>query len=304
MHAGVTGGGLGWPLGASDRLPADVRCKRVRAVSEEIIDVRYGGRERVMGAWLSGDVLIDCGPTASIPALLEGLAGRVPGRLLLTHIHFDHAGAAGALLARWPHLEVFVHPRGAAHLIDPTRLVASARRVFGDRFESLVGEVVPVPAHRLQTIDDGEAIGRFQSAWTPGHAIHHVAFMDSDSGTAYPGDVAGIRLASGVVIPPTPPPDIDLDAWRESLVLLEAWRPERLALPHYGEVSDPAAHLAELREALDRHEGWAREGEEVFVERLASYLRERTPPAEADDSEFIALARPSAQGLRRWLEQR
>jgi glyoxylase-like metal-dependent hydrolase (beta-lactamase superfamily II) len=271
-------------------------------VSARIVDVRYGGRPMVMGAWLSGETLIDCGPSAGLGALIEGLGGHEPKRLLLTHIHFDHAGAAGALVARWPNLEVFVHPRGAPHLIDPTRLVASARRVFGESFDGLVGEVVPVPAANLHTIADGEQIGRFSATWTPGHASHHVAFRDRDSGTVYPGDVAGVRLASGVVIPPTPPPDIDLDAWRSSLEVLEAWHAERLALPHFGLVEDPPAHLAQMREALDRHESWAREGEETFVEQLVSYLRARMGESEADDNEFIALARPSAQGLTRWLE--
>jgi glyoxylase-like metal-dependent hydrolase (beta-lactamase superfamily II) len=273
-------------------------------MSAEIIDVDYGGREGVMGAWLVDDVLIDCGPAAGVERLLEGLAGRRPRRLLLTHIHFDHAGATGALVARWPDLEVYVHPVGARHLIDPARLVASARRVFGERFDGLVGEVIPVPEENVRTIDDGMQIGRFRSAWTPGHAVHHVAFLDEESGRAFPGDIAGVRLASGAVIPPTPPPDIDVDAWRSSLRTLEDWAPRRLALPHFGEVEDPAAHLVEFREALVRHEGWAREGEDMFVERLARHLRERVGPGEADDSEFISLARPSAQGLRRALERR
>jgi glyoxylase-like metal-dependent hydrolase (beta-lactamase superfamily II) len=272
-------------------------------VSARIIDVRYGGRPMVMGAWLSDETLIDCGPTAGLDALVEGLGEHRPKQLLLTHIHFDHAGAAGALVARWPDLEVFVHPRGAPHLIDPTRLVASARRVFGESFDGLVGEVVPVPEANLHTIEDGAQIGRFSAAWTPGHASHHVAFRDCDSGTVYPGDVAGVRLASGVVIPPTPPPDIDLDAWRSSLEVLEAWHAERLALPHFGLVAEPARHLAQMREALDRHERWAREGEEAFVEQLVSYLRARMGESEANDNEFIALAGPSARGLVRWLER-
>jgi glyoxylase-like metal-dependent hydrolase (beta-lactamase superfamily II) len=269
----------------------------------EILDVRYGGRPEMVGAWLSGDVLIDCGPTACVEDLLTALAGRRPRRLLLTHIHFDHAGAAGALVRLWPDLEVFVHPRGAPHLIDPSRLVASARRVFGDRFEGLVGDVVPVPEENLKVIEDGERIGRFSSAWTPGHAWHHVAFLDRDSGVAFPGDVAGVRLAPGVVVPPTPPPDIDLRCWRASLGVLEAWEPTRLALPHFGPVEDPPAHMAEMREALDRHEGWAREGEDVFVARLTEHLRARMPEKAAEGYSFITLARPSAAGLRRWLEQ-
>jgi glyoxylase-like metal-dependent hydrolase (beta-lactamase superfamily II) len=273
-------------------------------VEAEIIDLGYGGRSGALGAWISGGgVLIDCGPSACLPRLLAGLGERRPRRLLLTHIHFDHAGAAGALVARWPELEVYVHPRGAPHLVDPSRLVSSARRVFGERFDDLLGEVVPVPAASLHTIEDGESIGRFRSAWTPGHASHHVAFLDEESRWAFPGDVAGVRLAPGVVIPPTPPPDIDLEAWRDSLSVLEGWRAARLALPHFGLVEDPVAHLGQLREALDRHEGWAREGEEAFVEHLSEYLRARMGTSEAEDYDFTALARPSAAGLRRWLER-
>ncbi|HEY4895597.1 MAG TPA: MBL fold metallo-hydrolase [Solirubrobacteraceae bacterium] len=269
----------------------------------EIIDLRYDGREGLLGAWLCGDVLVDCGPSACLPSLLEGLGGRQPRQLLLTHIHFDHAGAAGALVERWPELEVHVHPIGAPHMIDPTRLVASARRVFGENFERLVGDVRPIPEQNLQTIPDGGRIGRFLAGWTPGHASHHVAFLDEESGLALPGDVAGVRLASGVVFPPTPPPDIDLRAWGSSLELLERWRPRALALPHFGCVADPAAHIVAMREALDLHERWAAEGEDVFVERVADRLRARMPQEEAEDYEFIALARPSAMGLRRWLER-
>jgi len=269
----------------------------------EIIDLGYGGREGALGAWLAGDVLIDCGPTACLDRLLAGLGERRPRQLLLTHIHFDHAGAAGALVERWADLAVFVHPRGAPHLIDPTRLVRSARRVFGERFDGLLGEVIPVPESNLHTLEDGERIGGFLAAWTPGHAGHHIAFLDEESRWAYPGDVAGVRLAPGVVIPPTPPPDIDLEAWRRSLQVLEGWRSERLALPHFGLVEEPAAHLLQLREALDRHERWARAGEDVFVERLSAWLSERLPSSAAEDYSFTALARPSAAGLRRWLER-
>jgi glyoxylase-like metal-dependent hydrolase (beta-lactamase superfamily II) len=272
-------------------------------VSAEIIDLGYGGRSGALGAWLSGETMIDCGPSACLPRLLEGLGERRPRVLLLTHIHFDHAGAAGALIERWPDLQVYVHPRGAAHLIDPSRLLASARQVFGERFDSLLGEVVAVPEKNLHTIEDGELIEGFRAAWTPGHAKHHVAFLDEESGQAYCGDVAGVRLAPGVVIPPTPPPDIDLAAWRQSLEIIEGWQPQSLALAHYGLVADPDLHLAELREALDRHEGWAREGEEVFVERLSEYLRARVGASEAEDYDFTALARPSAAGMRRWLER-
>ena len=272
-------------------------------MSAEVIDLRYGGRAGALGAWLAGDVLIDCGPSACLGELLAGLGERRPRRLLLTHIHFDHAGAAGALVERWPELSVHVHPRGAPHLIDPSRLLASARRVFGERFDGLLGDVIAVPQESVRPIADGELIDGFRARWTPGHATHHVAFLDEQSRWAYPGDVAGVRLAPGVVIPPTPPPDIDLDAWRHSLDLLEAWDPARLALAHFGLVEDPRAHIAELREAIERHERWARAGEDVFIEELSAWLRERLPASGAENYVFTAMARPSAIGLRRWVER-
>jgi glyoxylase-like metal-dependent hydrolase (beta-lactamase superfamily II) len=268
-----------------------------------MIDLRYGGRAGALSAWLSGETLIDCGPSACIDELLAGLGERRPRRLLLTHVHLDHAGAAGALVERWPELTVFAHPRGVPHLLDPARLVKSARRVFGERFDGLLGDVVAVPEANLSAIEDGQRIAGLLAAWTPGHAHHHVAFLEEERSWAYPGDVAGVRLAEGVVIPPTPPPDIDLDAWRASLEVLEAWRPNRLALAHFGVVEDPGAHLAQLREAIDRHERWAREGEEAFVRRLTEDLRGRLPASAAEAYAFTALARPSALGLRRWLER-
>jgi glyoxylase-like metal-dependent hydrolase (beta-lactamase superfamily II) len=268
-----------------------------------IIDVGYGGKQRAVGAWLVQDTLIDCGSQACIQTLLAGLGDARPHRLLLTHIHFDHAGAAGALAARWPDLEIWVHPLGARHLVDPTRLVDSARRVFGARFEMLVGDVVPVPQANIHLLEDGAQIGDFASAWTPGHARHHVAFLDRRSGVCYPGDVAGVALAPGVVIPPTPPPDIDLVAWRASLERITAWDPTAFALPHFGAIEDAPAHLRLIADALDRHEAWAREGTEIFERELAAWLGERLPPEVAGDYSFVALGAPSAEGLVRWLER-
>ncbi len=266
-----------------------------------IIDLRYDGRPGTVGAWLCGDVLVDCGPGACLPRLLDGLGDQRPRALLLTHVHLDHAGAAGALVARWPQLPVYVHPRGAAHLADPIRLVASTRRVFGERLEELLGEVLPVPQQNLRTIEDGQEIGGMQSAWTPGHASHHVAFLDRDSGLAFCGDLAGVRLAGSVVMPPTPPPEVDLDAWRQSLERLEQWQPRALALAHYGQFGTPGEHIDAMREALGRHERWAAAGEEAFVGSLESYLRARLPGPVVEDYMFVGLAGPSAAGLVRWL---
>jgi glyoxylase-like metal-dependent hydrolase (beta-lactamase superfamily II) len=268
----------------------------------EVVDLGYEGRERVLGAWLCGDLLIDCGPGSCLPRLLAALGDTPPRALLLTHVHLDHAGAAGALVERWPQLPVYVHPRGAPHLADPQRLVASARRVFGDRFDGLLGEVLPVPEANLRTIEDGQEIGSMRSAWTPGHAWHHVSFLERGSGVAFTGDVTGVRLAAGVVVPPTPPPDIDLGAWRASLELLEGWSTEAFALPHYGLVEDPSEHLVLMGEALERHERWAAAGEEAFLSELRAYLQARLEAPLVEDYMSIALAGPSAAGLRRWLE--
>jgi glyoxylase-like metal-dependent hydrolase (beta-lactamase superfamily II) len=270
-------------------------------VSEEIIDLSYGGRPGLIGAWASRGVLIDCGPASCAQALLAGLAGRAPRALLLTHVHLDHAGAAGALVARWPQLAVYVHPLGAPHLIDPSRLLASAGRVFGERLKPLFGDMRPVPAANVHALSDGEQVEGLLSAWTPGHASHHIAFLDPDSGLAYCGDLAGVRLAAGEVVPPTPPPDIDLRAWERSLELLTGWHPQALALAHFGRVESPAEHIARMREGLLRHEGWARDGVESFEQSLHEHLAGRMDIAAVEDYEFVSMARQSALGLRRWL---
>lgn len=272
-------------------------------VNTEIIDVGYGGRPGLVGAWLSGEFLIDCGPSSCLPQLLAGLAGRQPRGLVLTHVHLDHAGAAGALVARFPDLPVYVHPRGAPHLLDPTRLLASARRVFGARLDGLLGELTPVPGENVRELSDGGQLGHLRVAFTPGHASHHVAFLDADTGTAFTGDLAGVRLAPGVVVPPTPPPDIDLERWRRSLTLLESWSPSTLALAHFGSFGDSTEQIAMMREALERHAGWAAEGEEAFSRGLHDGLLAQMGPQSAADYEFISMAAQSAAGLRRWLDR-
>jgi glyoxylase-like metal-dependent hydrolase (beta-lactamase superfamily II) len=248
-------------------------------------------------------VLVDCGPVSCLPSLLEGLGDWTPGALLLTHIHFDHAGAAGALVERWPELPVYVHRRGARHLIDPSRLLASARRVFGDDLDRLFGPMTPVPEQNLQLLDGGERVGPFEVLYTPGHASHHVAFIHDD-GHAFVGDVAGVRLGSDTILPPTPPPDIDLPLWRRSLDLIEERRPATLALPHYGEVADPEAYIPRVREALTRHEELARSSSEAeYVAGIASMLDAAKPPGSGDDYKVVVPLDQNYAGLRRWLDQ-
>ena len=215
------------------------------------IDVCHLGMPSVICCHQVEGFLVDPGPESSIERLLEVLGDEQPRGLLLTHIHFDHAGGAGALVRRWPDLPVWVHERGAPHLHDPSRLVRSARRIWPDDFERLWGEVVPIPERNLRPLAGGETIDGFRVAYTPGHAIHHVAYLHEASGAAYTGDVAGVRIGTGPVIPPTPPPDIDLEAWQASIAALLDWAPERLCLTHFGSFAgDVAEHLARLSEGL------------------------------------------------------
>jgi glyoxylase-like metal-dependent hydrolase (beta-lactamase superfamily II) len=222
------------------------------------IDVRFQGAEKAVCAHQIDGFLVDPGPESSVGALLEALGDERPRAVLLTHIHLDHAGAAGALVRRWPGLEVWVHRQGARHVIDPSRLVASATRIYGDAMERLWGEIVPVPEANVRVLDETDpariAPPGVRWAATPGHAIHHVAYLHEDSGIAFAGDVAGVRIGDGPVVPPTPPPDIDIGAWHRSIDLLERWDPAAVAITHYGTFTDVADHLSTLHGELDR---WA-----------------------------------------------
>jgi glyoxylase-like metal-dependent hydrolase (beta-lactamase superfamily II) len=189
------------------------------------IDVRHLGRERVICCFALDGVIVDPGPESSHRTLLEALGNEVPRAILLTHIHLDHAGATGALVRRWPHAEVWVHERGARHVVDPSKLVASATRLYGDDMARLWGEIVPVPQENLRVLAGGERVAGFHVAYTPGHASHHVSYLHEATGTAFVGDVGGVRIDGGPIVPPTPPPDIDLEAWRASLDLVAGWRP-------------------------------------------------------------------------------
>jgi glyoxylase-like metal-dependent hydrolase (beta-lactamase superfamily II) len=230
-----------------------------------LIDLRHAGRTRVIACYQVGDVLVDPGPGSSLPRLLEALGDERPTALLLTHIHLDHAGAAGALVQRWPDLRVYVHERGARHLVDPTRLYQSAARVWGADMERLWGEMLPVPEGNLEVLSGGETVrDGWQVAYTPGHAWHHVSFLHD--GTAFVGDVAGVRIApEPLTLPPTPPPDIDVEAWHESIAVVRAWRPERLAITHFGTSEDVDRQFDELEARLDAWSVLARdEGREAL----------------------------------------
>ena len=256
----------------------------------EPIDLHHLGRERVVACYLldteDGPALQDCGPATTVDALKDGLAARGLAltdvrHLLLSHIHLDHAGAAGTLVREHPGLRVHVSEVGAPHVVDPSRLERSARRLYGDSFDSLWGELAPVPAENVEVV--GERLLGLDCFPSPGHAGHHVCYLAPD-GTLYAGDACGVRVVPGrFVMPPTPPPEIDVEAWEKTLDEIERRDPDRLALVHFGVAEDPVRHLAELRLALldwaESVEGGASEEEFLFrtvemAARLAAALLE------------------------------
>jgi glyoxylase-like metal-dependent hydrolase (beta-lactamase superfamily II) len=256
-----------------------------------LIDGMHLGRDRVIGIYEVDGLIVDPGPSTCLDALLAALGGE-PRALLLTHIHLDHAGASGSLVRRYPDLRVYVHESGAPHLIDPSKLLSSAARLYGDDMERLWGEVLPVPAENVVELHGDESIEGFRVAYTPGHASHHVAYLHEDSGDAYVGDVAGVRIPPHeFTVAPTPPPDIDVEAWERSLDVVAAWRPRRLSLTHFGHADDPLDQLERARERLRRSAGLARRGdrarflsesaieaERVLDEDAARRLRQAAPP--------------------------
>jgi glyoxylase-like metal-dependent hydrolase (beta-lactamase superfamily II) len=247
------------------------------------IDVLHLGRERVICCWQVGDVLVDPGPESSIQTVIDALGDERPRALLLTHIHLDHAGATGSLVRRWPELEVWVHEVGAPHLIDPSKLLVSAGRLYGDDMQRLWGEVIPVPEANIRVLSGGESLDDFEVAYTPGHASHHVSYLHRDSGTAFVGDVAGVRIPPArFTLPPTPPPDIDVPAWHASIQTLRDWEPARLALTHFGPVDEVAEQLDAIDVLLDRWAALAAElDEEAFVARIRAEVDASTDPETA-----------------------
>jgi len=240
-----------------------------------LIDVEHLGRERVIGCWQVDGALVDPGPESSLQTVLEKLGDEVPRAVLLTHIHLDHAAATGALVERWPELEVYVHERGAPHLVDPSRLLASAGQLYGDKLEYLWGRIVPVPEANVRVLRGGETVLGMDVAYTPGHASHHVCYFHGDSGTAFVGDVAACVIPpSRLVMPPLPPPDIDVETWEESLDTVAAWEPQRLALTHFGAIEEPLAHLETVRERLREEAQLARElDQEAYEADLERRIR-------------------------------
>jgi glyoxylase-like metal-dependent hydrolase (beta-lactamase superfamily II) len=288
------------------------------------IDTLLGGWTRVTAGYLvegPEPVLVETGSQTSVPALVAALhdlgvdAADLAG-IAVTHIHLDHAGGAGDVARAFPNATVYVHPKGARHLADPTKLVASAAQVYGDLLDTLYGRLEPTDGDRIHALEDGETItvGPDRTLTTvdsPGHAKHHLALHDSGSGLLFVGDAVGVRLPdAGVLRPATPPPDFDLDQAIDSLHKFAARRPTGIALAHYGLVPDPATICEEAEGTLRR---WADVAERAYRDErdIATALDEAfaadldgVDPAQREKLETLNGVHSNAAGFRRWLDQR
>jgi glyoxylase-like metal-dependent hydrolase (beta-lactamase superfamily II) len=271
----------------------------------ELIDLHFGSAPQAIGVYLvdtdDGPALFDCGPSSTLDALEAGLAGHGLAvadvkHLLLSHIHLDHAGAAGSLVRRSPELTVWVSPIGRPHVIDPSRLERSARRLYGDMFDPLWGELAPVPEQNVR-VADGGVLG-WDAFPTPGHASHHVSYLRD--GTLLAGDAAGVRMpGAAYVLPVCPPPDITVEGWHETIGEIRRRAPERLALIHFGVHEDVGTHLDRLEAELDH---WAKRvgdgmSQEDFVATARADLGER-----ADVYDRVAPLWQSYLGMQRYWE--
>ena len=295
----------------------------------DFIDLDFLGRPSIIATAIvhgpGGVALVDPGPTRTLTTLEQELAKKGitfndVRQLLITHIHLDHAGATGSILERHPHIDVFVHERGAPHMVDPSKLLSSAGRLYGQDMDRLWGDVRPVPADRIRVLKGGETLtagGRaLQVAYTPGHASHHVSYFDPSSRVAFVGDTAGIRRGPGAyVMPPTPPPDIDLEAWHESQRTILAWDPDSLFLTHFGPAHGPRQHLQAMFENIAE---WSRiiqrllaesaleepERQRRFTDEAARLLRQRVGEHEAEGYMRAGGLNYSYQGLARYWRKR
>lgn len=292
------------------------------------LDLQFLGVPRIIATVVlhgpGGVALIDPGPASTLPTLRAeldrgGIRMSDVRALVLTHIHLDHAGASGTLVHENPALRVYVHEKGAPHMIDPERLVASAARLWGNDMDRLWGEVRPVPQGAIVVLRGEERItvgGRdLDVAYTPGHAAHHVSYFSAESGVACVGDTAGIRLRpGGFVLPPTPPPDIDLEAWHSSLQRLGQWRADTLFVTHFGPSSPAGAHLTEMADHLGlvarlAKASLTRTGDDAdreawFTDELRRELRRRMNEREAEAYEVAGRFDLNWRGLARYWRKR
>jgi glyoxylase-like metal-dependent hydrolase (beta-lactamase superfamily II) len=295
----------------------------------DYVDLQFLGRPELIATGIvhgtAGVALIDPGPSTTLSHLETALGSKgiqfADIRwLLLTHIHLDHAGAAGSIIERHPHIKAYVHARGAPHIIDPSKLLSSAGRLYGQDMDRLWGAVLPVPESRVRVLDGGETLqiaGReLRVEYTPGHASHHVSYFDSSSRVAFVGDTAGIRRGSGkFVLPATPPPDIDLDVWRESECRILSWEPDTLFLTHFGPWQGARQHFQAMFDTLADWNRTARrlvadtslsdpDREGLFIDEAYADLQRRVGDREAEDYNRAGGLNYSWQGLARYWRKR
>jgi glyoxylase-like metal-dependent hydrolase (beta-lactamase superfamily II) len=309
--------------------PADATPMIPLAPGIHYVDLEFLGHPEIIATAVlhgtPGAALVDPGPSTSLATLRDRLArqGLAVGdvrHILLTHIHLDHAGATGSLLKENPAIEVYVHARGAPHLADPAKLIASASRLYGQDMERLWGEILPVPADRLRILQGGETLsagGReLRVAYTPGHASHHVTYFEPSSGIAFVGDTAGIRRGSGAyVMPASPPPDVDLEAWRTSEERILAWDPDTLFLTHFGPFHGARPHFQQFNERLAQWNAAVRrllrdgrltepEQQDAFVAEATEDLQRTVGVTEAEQYRRAGSIAYSWQGLARYWRKR
>jgi glyoxylase-like metal-dependent hydrolase (beta-lactamase superfamily II) len=292
------------------------------------IDTRMAGYEGITAGYLiRGDrpCLVETGTAPCAPVVRDALAQLGVGAgdlatVVVTHIHLDHAGGAGDIAAMFPAAQIVVHRRGARHLADPSRLMASARMVYGAALDRLFGVLAPVPAGRIVALDDTGTIDlgggrRLDSHYSPGHAKHHVGLIDSHTGDLYVGDAAGVYLPdTGDVRPATPPPDFDREVALASLRTFAALRPTRLLFSHYG----PAGSVAEtLERSAEEIRIWVDETRQaraagLDTDHAVAMVIERTrdryaacapgaDPALARKFDRMSGAATSVEGIMHWL---
>ncbi len=293
------------------------------AFGVKVLDLHFGSEGTIASFLLrsnEGPVLVETGPDSTYPALVRAVeaVGTDPEavrHVLVTHIHLDHAGAAWRLATRGA--TVYVHPVGAPHLADPSKLLASARKIYGERMDELWGRLEPIPAERLRLVADGEVLHigglAIEALHTPGHASHHIAYRLD--GAVFTGDVGGVRILDGPVVAPCPPPDIDLEAWRASIARLRTLRAERFYLTHFGAVNETARHLDHLEEGLASFASFVRARAEeglddaAIVPRFEAFSQGFVAAHGANDATLAryALANPafmSVAGLARYWRKR
>jgi glyoxylase-like metal-dependent hydrolase (beta-lactamase superfamily II) len=295
----------------------------------EIIDLNFMDTEHVIASFLlvadGSAALVETGPTTGLEHLMGGIRdhGVSPEdvrQVFLTHIHLDHAGASGHLAALLPNAAFYVHEVGYPHMVDPSKLLTSATRIYGERMDELWGEMRPVPEDRLEVLKGGEELeaadGVLVAHYTPGHAYHHLAYLEPESGALFAGDVAGIRLpGQSYVRPPTPPPEIDMEAWVQSIKLVRQLSPGSLLPTHFGRFDDVARHLGELEqrlqdwllfveERMDRGDERDEIAAELKVKGDAEMLAEGAKPEDTERYDLAGDYPALTDGLMRYVSKR